>query len=76
MNRALQEILKRYPRRGDQALLAKELPLDQGYLSKVLREEKQASLEVRRRFFFHDRIPMEDWDFPPVEEGSNPTEVA
>jgi hypothetical protein len=62
--------LELYPNRGDLSRLAGERGIDQGYLSRIARDERRPGTATRRLFWEGpERIPMHWWDeaTPPSE---------
>lgn len=52
-----------YPNRGDLTRLAEERGIDQGYLSRLARDERRPGTATRRLFWEGpEKIPMHWWD--------------
>lgn len=71
MNRGAKALEKLMPERGDQARLADELGLDQGYLSRLARGLAAPGLPARRKFRERFGIALEAWD-EPVADAEEP----
>lgn len=76
MNRGAQLLLQEAPERGDQIRLARDLEIDQGYMSRVMRAVVVPGLRIR--ILFEDRfgIPLRAWDEPALEAGDEPGTTA
>lgn len=73
VNRGAQRLLELYPNRGDLTRLAEQRDIDQGYLSRIARDERRPGTELRRKFWEGpEQIPMHWWDEPAIE---SPPEV-
>lgn len=72
MNRAAQHLAKLYPERGDQQKLASEVDLDQGYVSRLLRDERRPGTDARLKFWRLRKVPMHWWDEPPKGGDAEP----
>ncbi len=64
VNRAASKLSRQYAKRGAPARLAKEVDVDEGYLSRILSGERIPGMTVRRRFWDIKRVPMHWWDDP------------
>jgi hypothetical protein len=77
VNRGAQRLLELYPNRGDLTRIAGERGIDQGYLSRIARDERRPGTATRRLFWEGpERIPMHWWDeaVPPSERDRSDTD--
>lgn len=64
MNRAARHLQTKHPDRGDQLKLSKSVGVSQGYLSRLLSDDRRPGTKVRRRFWEACKVPMHWWDEP------------